>query len=194
MLISANSTAWRNFTRHLLKWEGKTSSDPRDTAARCFPGGIHTNKGITFCTFKEMAPRLGITPVTHARFLKLTDAEVARFMYEYYLQVNGQLYPVNLALAMTEAAFMSGASRALAHLREAVAANGLPARTTAQATQNAAKLPLNKLFASYQSARRSFLERLGASPQYSMFIRGWLNRLADFNAKFTPKSILPFFF
>ena len=66
-MITATSNKWGDFTRHILRWEGKTSSDPRDTASSCYPGGIHTNKGVTFCTFKALAGKLGITPVTHNR-------------------------------------------------------------------------------------------------------------------------------
>lgn len=193
-MITANSRTWNNFVRHILKWEGKTSSDPRDAAAKCFPGGIHTNKGITFCTFKAMAPKLGITPVTHARFLKLTDAEVGLFIYEFYKEVKGYEFPAPLALAMTEAAWASGSARAFAHLRQAMANAGLPAKTNTQAIDSTRKLPSVSLFSRYQGVRKAYLESLGQSSRFSMFIKGWLNRFNDFNKKFAPTSMFPFFF
>ena len=193
-MITANSRTWNNFVRHILKWEGKTSRDPRDKAAKCFPGGIHTVKGITFCTFRSLAPKLGITPVTHARFLKLTDAEVGLFIYEFYKEVRGYEFPSNLALAMTEAAWMSSSSTALSHLRQAMANAGLPARTTKEAIDSTRKLPSVTLFSRYQGVRKAFLESLGKRKDYSQYLTGWLNRFNDFNKKFTPTSLFPFFF
>lgn len=194
-MITSNSTTWNNFTRHILRWEGKTSKDPRDTAASCYPGGIHTNKGITFCTFKALAGKLGITPVTHARFLKLTDQEVGLFIYEFYNSVRGAELPDSVALAATEAAWGSGPGRALQHLRDSVRDLGKPAATTTAAIKAAGSIPQRQLFDAYQSRRRAFIEGLGAQPKYAMFLRGWLNRLRSFNTTFRPAAaFLPLFF
>jgi lysozyme family protein len=140
-MISAASNTWSKYTAHILRWEGKTSSDPRDTAANCYPGGVHTNKGITFCTFKTLAPKLGISPVTHDRFLKLTDQEVGLFIYEYYKSVKGPELPDSVAVAMTEAAWGSGASRAFTHLRDALRDLGKPVANNTQAIKAAAQIP-----------------------------------------------------
>ena len=194
-MIASNSTTWNNFTRHILRWEGKTSKDPRDTAASCYPGGIHTNKGITFCTFKQLAGKLGITPVTHARFLKLTDAEVGLFIYEFYNSVRGSELPDSVALAATEAAWGSGPGRAFQHLRDSVRDLGKPAATTSAAIKSAGTLPARQLFDAYQTRRRAFIESLGAQPKYAMFLRGWLNRLRSFNTTFRPAAaFIPIFF
>ena len=194
-MIASNSNTWLNFTRHILRWEGKTSSDPRDTAAKCYPGGIHTNKGITFCTFKQLASKLGITPVTHDRFLQLTDQEVGLFIYEFYNSVRGPELPDSLALAATEAAWGSGPGRALQHLRDSVRDLGLPATTTSVAIRSAANIPARQLFDAYQARRKAFIESLGAQPKYAMFLRGWLNRLRSFNTRFRPAALIfPLFF
>ena len=194
-MIASNSNTWLNFTRHILRWEGKTSSDPRDTAAKCYPGGIHTNKGITFCTFKQLASKLGITPVTHNRFLQLTDQEVGLFIYEFYNSVRGPELPDSLALAATEAAWGSGPGRALQHLRDSVRDLGLPATTTSVAIKSAANIPARQLFDAYQARRKAFIESLGAQAKYSMFLRGWLNRLRSFNTRFRPAALIfPLFF
>jgi lysozyme family protein len=194
-MIASNSSTWLNFTRHILRWEGKTSSDPRDTAAKCYPGGIHTNKGITFCTFKQLASKLGITPVTHDRFLQLTDQEVGLFIYEFYNSVRGPELPDSLALAATEAAWGSGPGRALQHLRDSVRDLGLPATTTSVAIRSAANIPARQLFDAYQARRKAFIENLGAQPKYAMFLRGWLNRLRSFNTRFRPAALIfPLFF
>lgn len=193
-MLTVNNSVFLRLTRHILKWEGKTSSDPRDTAAKCFPGGIHTNKGITYCTFKELANKVGISPVTHARFLKLTNAEVNLFIYEFYKMVNGASLKPFLSIAATEAAWASGASRANAQLRETARALGLPARTTAEAVKNLALVSDLKAFQTFQKIREDFYRKLGATPLYSWALKGWLNRINDFNSKFKPVAMLPFFF
>lgn len=182
-------------TKHILFSEGKTSKDPRDKAAKCYPGGIHTNKGITFCTFKALAQKAGVTPVTYDRFLKLTDQDVANFIYLFYLDVKGPDLPDSVALAATEAAWGSGPSRALKHLRDSVQDLGKPAATTQTAIKSAATLPERKLFDAYQKRRESFIRYLGAQPDYSMYLKGWIARLKRFNDRFRPITmILPLFF
>lgn len=194
-MIASNSSTWTSFTRHILRWEGKTSKDPRDTAAKCYPGGIHTNKGITFCTFKSLASKLGITPVTHDRFLKLTDQEVGLFIYEFYKAVRGSELPDTVALAVTEAAWGSGPSRALQHLRDAVTDLGKPTTSNTTAIKTAASLPARQLFDSYQARRKAYIESLGAQPKYAPFLKGWINRLRSFNTNFRPAALIfPIFF
>jgi lysozyme family protein len=191
-MITAADNKWSNFIAHILKWEGKFSKDPRDVAAaRCVrPGQIHTNKGVTFCTFKSMAAILGISPVTYDRFLKLTDAEAARFIYRFYTDVKGSQLPDSIALAMTEAAWMSGATRANTHLRDALRQLGRPVATTAQAITQANRVDTSALFKAYQEKRKEFLQTtLGGQDRYKAFVRGWVNRLNDFTSKFNPFSI-----
>ena len=195
MALQSTSGKFVNLTRHILNSEGKTSSDTRDKAASCYPGGIHTNKGITYCTFKTLAGQAGISPVTHDRFLQLTDADVAKFIYIFYDKVNGSQLPDSVALAATEAAWGSGPGRALQHLRDSVIDLGKPASTTAAAIKSAQTLPERKLFDAYQARREAYIRQLGAQPTYSMFLKGWLARLKRFNATFRPASALfPIFF
>ena len=194
-MISAASNKWGEYTRHILRWEGRTSSDPRDTATSCYPGGIHTNKGVTFCTFRQLAPSLGISPVTHDRFLKLTDQEIGLFIYEFYKNVRGSELPDSVALAATEAAWGSGPGRALQHLRDAVKDLGKPGSSTSQAIQSARSIPEKQLFNSYQARRKAYIQSLGSQPKYSAFLKGWLNRLKAFNITFSPVSaFIPLFF
>jgi lysozyme family protein len=194
-MINAASTKWGEYTRHILRWEGKTSSDPRDTASSCYPGGIHTNKGVTYCTFKTLAPSLGISPVTHNRFLKLTDQEIGLFIYEFYKNVRGPELPDSVALAATEAAWGSGPGRSLQHLRDAVKDLGRPANTTTQAIQSAKTIPEKQLFNSFQARRKAYIQSLGSQSKYASFLKGWMNRLKAFNTNFTPVStFIPLFF
>lgn len=190
-MITAANNKWLNFVNHILKWEGKFSKDPRDTAAKCVkPGQVHTNKGVTFCTFKSMADSLGITPVTYDRFLKLTDQEAARFIYRFYTDVQGSKLPDSLALAMTEAAWGSGSTRAYRHLRDALKDIGRPVTTNIQAISAANSVDTSKLFKAYQDQRKAYLQTtLGSQPKYAPFVKGWINRLNDFTQSFNPFSL-----
>lgn len=196
MAITSSSPIWKKYTQHVLRWEGKTSSDPRDTAASCYPGGIHTNKGVTFCTFKQLAAKIGITPVTHARFLKMTDDEVGRFIFEYYKNIRGSELPNSVAVAMTEAAWGSGQGRAFKHLRDSLSDLGRPVISNSQAIQAAAQVPEKRLFDAYFNQRLNYLANtLGSQTKYAMFRRGWINRQNAFKALFTGVPILlPLFF
>ena len=188
-MLSNSSTAWVNYARHVLKWEGKTSRDPNDNAASCYPGGIHTNKGVTFCTFKQMAQELGITPVTHQRFLAMTDADVAKFMYKFYQAVNGPQLPDSIALLMTEAAWGSGPSRPWRHLFDALGDLGKRVTTRQQAIQEANKVNEARLFDAYNKRRLFFLtETLGRQPKFARYRDGWANRQNDFVRSFQSLS------
>lgn len=186
-MIYNDSSKWIDFTNHILQWEGKTSKDPKDTASKCVDAGkIHTNKGVTYCTFKDNALRLNITPVTYERFLNLSNEDVAKFIYSYYKNVNGQSFADSIALALTESAWGSGTERAYKHLFDALKELGQDAKTKAEAVINASKVPEKVLFDLYLTKRRQYLEFLGKSPKYSKFIKGWLNRFKSFYTNFNP--------
>lgn len=195
MALQSTSSKFIALTKHILGSEGKTSSEKRDPAAKCYPGGIHTNKGVTFCTFLETAKAAGISPITHDRFLKLTDDEVVRIIYIFYKYVKGSELPDSVALAATEAAWGSGPGRALQHLRDSVKDLGKPAATNTAAIKAAALLPERKLFDTYQARRESYLRMLGSQPTWSYALKGWLSRLKRFNQQFRPVStFMPLFF
>jgi len=195
MALQSTSNKFIALTKHILGSEGKTSSDKRDPAAKCYPGGIHTNKGVTFCTFLETAKAAGISPVTHDRFLKLTDDEVVKIIYIFYKYVKGSELPDSVALAATEAAWGSGPGRALQHLRDSVKDLGKPAYTNTAAIKSAALLPERKLFDTYQARREAYLRMLGSQPTWAYALNGWLNRIRRFNQQFRPVStFMPLFF
>ena len=184
-MIYNDSKNWLDYTKHILQWEGKTSKDPQDTASKCVNAGqIHTNKGVTYCTFKDNAERLKITPVSYERFLNLTDEDVAKFIYSFYKNVNGQNFPDSIALAMTESAWGSGTERAYKHLYDALKDLGQEAKTKSEAVINASKIPEKVLFDLYLTKRRQYLEFLGKSEKYSKFLNGWLNRFNSFYNNF----------
>ncbi len=198
-MIQAADTKWIDFVRHILKWEGKQSKDPRDQAAKCVqPDQVHTNRGVTYCTFQALAGSLGVTPVTYERFLAMTDADAGKFIYRFYTDIKGSELPDPIALAMTEAAWGSGPNRAYTHLREALQDIGKVTTSNVEARKAAKLVNTDMLFDKYQSRRRQFLENtLGSQAKYSMFVKGWINRLEDFTKKFNPPVItwgIPLFF
>lgn len=176
-MIQSNSDIWKDYTRHVLKWEGKTSNDPRDTtAAKCVnKGQIHTNKGVTFCTFKQLAGKLGITPITHARFLKLTDYEVGLFIYDFFQKNNPSRFSDRVALSLTEARWLSG-SRAIEHLQKVVKqpVTGVLNEATIQAANN---MDETELLTAYWQERDRFFKGLKNAKTY---YNGWKNRMVSF--------------
>ena len=187
-MIYNDSNIWLKYNKHVLQWEGKTSKDPGDiNPAKCVePGQIHTNKGVTYCTFKSLADKLNVTPNTYERFLNLSDEDVAKFTYSFYKMVNGQNFPDSIALAMTESAWGSNSDRAYKHLYDALNDLGLQTKTKADAVINASKVPEKVLFDLYVTKRRQYLDFLGKSPKYSKYINGWNNRMKSFYSLFSP--------
>ncbi len=191
-MLNNSSPYWISYVKHVLKWEGGKSSNPNDTAARCVsPGQVHTNKGVTYCTFRSLAAGLGVLPVTYNHFLTMTDQEAAKFIFQFYDSISGRDFPDSVAIFLTESAWGSGPSRAIKHLQDALNDLGKPVAVTgtmnAQTTLAAKQIPEAKLFDQYYRRRYSWLiDYLGNLPSYSMFKQGWKNRLTDFNLKYRP--------
>lgn len=188
-MLQNNSNIWLDYTSHILREEGKTSSATSDTASKCVPAGkIHTNKGVTFCTFKTLAGSLSISPITYERFLNLTDEDVAKFIFSYYTMVDGAKFNDSLALAMTEAGWGSGTTRAYQHLYNSLKTFGITVSGKKEAQQEAQKLNESLLFDEYIKQRRKYLLNLMESPKYSMNT-GWIPRLKRFYETFKPESL-----
>ena len=188
-MLYNDSNKWQEYISHVIQWEGGFSKNPSDSAASCVPAGqYHTNKGVTYCTFKDRAGALGISPVTYERFLNLTDEDAAKFLYFYYNNVAGSKLPDSIALAMTEAGWGSGTDRAYKHLYQALSNLGQEAKNKGEAQAKSFLLPENVLFDEYTKVRRAYLNFLTASPKYAPFKNGWNNRLLSFYSKFSPSG------
>jgi len=189
-MINTNSATWKNYVTHVLKWEGKTSSYPGDTAARCYPGGVHTNKGVTYCTFTKYAGELGITPVTHDRFLKLTDSDAGLFIYRFYKNIQGDKFSKDIALSLTETAWLSGPTTAIKTLQNALVAMGkdidVDGKLGPQTITAANLANQKKLYEEFWKERERWLRALGAQSRYQRWLNGWLNRMNSFTGKFNP--------
>lgn len=177
------------YVKHVLKWEGKLSNDPDDTAAKCAPfkGAFHTNKGVTYCTFQTNALSLGIAR-TYNRFVELSDADVSKFVQVFTDAAEASDLPDRLALSVTEAAWGSGPSRAVKHLQDAINALGRKVDVDGDMGNKtltaALSLPEDALYLQYWDERQQFLDMLTLSPKFKKWKNGWNNRLKSFRALF----------
>lgn len=106
---------YRLLIPHMLKWEGKYSSDPKDsarsTSTKKLLNGhpIHTNQGITYATWLNSASKLG-HPKTESGFLNMTSDQWGKIMKRFYWdyvfgdQINSQA----IAELLTEIVWGSG--------------------------------------------------------------------------------------
>jgi len=189
MLITQTSI-WQNYVSHILNFEGKTSKDPRDSANKCapFPGAYHTNKGITYCTFKSFAKSCGIGPVTYDRFLKLTDSDVSAFLYNiYYKDMQGRYIKDPIAFSLIEMAYGSGQATAARHLQKALNNIGIKTRITGrmdlETINQMSKAGIKTLFNALWNVRMDYLKSLSVWDTYK---NGWTARINSFIDKFKP--------
>lgn len=189
MLIT-QTTKWQNFLDHVLFYEGKTSKDPRDSASKCapFPGAYHTNKGITFCTFKAVGPQIGIKNPTYERFLQLTDQDVSKMLYMvFYKSLHGRFMKPEIAFSLIEIAWASGPSVAAKTVQQALNNLKIRARYTGRLDEETLnkmfKVGVKTMFSAIWNARVAWLKTL---PSYATYGDGWMNRINNFTQKFFP--------
>lgn len=180
---------FQQYLHHVLSFEGGLSNDPQDTASHCapFPGAYHTNKGVTYCTFNSISTSLGLSN-DYSTFTRMTDQDIAKFLYYYYNSVRGPEIDDFTALAMTEAAWGSGPKRAVEHLQSALntfgntlAIDGVFGPKTLIAANRANP---KALYREYWKQRRAYINYLLSLPTYDQNRTGWLRRINDFLAKF----------
>lgn len=192
-----SSAQFQQFIKHILSFEGGLSKDPRDTAVRYapFPGAYHTNKGVTYAAFTALAPELGITPVTYDHFIKLTDQEVGKFIYEYYKSISGDKLPGSIGLSVTEAAWGSGPVPAIKQLQNALinlkklspgSADGKFGPKTLKAVQATNE---KLLYDEFWKVRRAFINSLTAQKSYAQYEKGWNRRIDSFLNNIKPVAV-----
>ena len=195
--MDINSAQFQQFVKHILSFEGGLSKDPRDTAVKYAPfvGAYHTNKGVTYAAFTALAPKLGITPVTYDRFLKLSDQDVAKFIYQFYKSVNGDKLPGSVGLSVAEAAWGSGPVPAIRQLQQAlINLKKLPAGSAdgkfGPKTLAAVKATNEKdLYDAFWKVRRAFIDSLTAQKSYAVYARGWNRRIDSFLNTIKPVAV-----
>jgi lysozyme family protein len=188
--MNINDPLFQKYVRFVLSHEGGLSKDANDTAVSCapFPGAYHTNKGVTYCTFTQLANQLGILPVTYDRFTRLTDQEIGKFIFWFYTSVSANRLPDVVGLAVTEAAWGSGSQKAIKQLQTAlndlggtIQIDGIIGEETMQAVNNTGK---TALYQQFWKVRIAFIDYLLTLSQYAQFKTGWHKRINDFLAAF----------
>lgn len=183
-----NSKEWTNYYAYLSRWEGGKSSDQSDTASTQVPnGGVHTNRGITFATFKQLAPKAGIDP-DYNTFLNLTSDQASKITYQYFIESGAaKLKTPAISLLFFEIAWGSGLSNAIIHLKVALQNMGYLQAKTNTFAQNAIlanKVNQKSLYTELLKVRQGFLKQIVINnPTQQKFLQGWLNRLNDFTSK-----------
>ena len=182
---------WKSYLDHLDYFEGKTSKDPNDSAAKCAPfaGAYHTNKGITFCTFKGLATLANIKPVTYDRFLKLSENDVSAILYAgFYEYLNLKFFKPSIALSLMEIAWGSGPSQAAKTLQKALLSLGVKvpvsSRITMEMINGCKKVGIVSLFSAIWKVRLDYLKSLNVWQYYS---EGWTKRIETFKNRFFPR-------
>lgn len=177
-MLTINSPIFLEYAKHILKSEGKTTNNPKDTtAAKMVPAGaIHTNRGVTWYVYKDNATKLGLNP-SYESFVKMGDKEAIKFVYLYYQQNAAGLPPLS-SIAVTESAWASGGQRARLNLIAALKTFGINAANYKDAVIAAKKVDDKKLALEIVNQQQKFYKTLATSnpEKYGSFLTGWTNR------------------
>lgn len=177
----------------ILKWEGGFVNDPADS------GGA-TNKGVTIATYKAYRKAHGMKPPTVADLKKITDAEVLAILKEFFWdkmradEINNQ----SIAELCVQGIWGSGTS----YIKVMQGVIGVKQDGSVGPVTLAAINSANQetLFKRLWERRKKFFEDIVANSvsayerkigrkaterellKYTKkrFLRGWLNRLNDF--------------
>ncbi len=177
-MLTITSPIFLEYAKHILKSEGKTTSNPKDTtAAKMVPAGaIHTNRGVTWYVYRDNATKLGLNP-SYESFVKMGDKEAIKFVYLYYTQNAANLPPLS-SIAVTESAWASGGQRARLNLIAALKTFGINAANFKDAVIAAKKVDDKKLALEIVNQQQKFYKTLATSnpDKYGSFLTGWTNR------------------
>ena len=178
------------FTR---KWEGGLSRDVNDSASKhpCptpFLGknGYHTNIGITYAVWVKM---FGKNNDTRFYAMKAEDwFNVFKTLYWNGVRAD-EFKSQNIAIFVTGMAWGSGAKQAVKSLQQAilncgvtVVKDGIIGNNTIKAANS---IEPQVLFDALTSERERFFRAIGKGKN-AKFLKGWLNRLADYKKTFRP--------
>lgn len=183
------------YVKFVHKWEGGLSRDKADSASK-FPcptphkglTGWHTNIGITYAVWKQMYGKNN-----DDRFYAMdADDWWNVFKTLYWNGVRGDEFKSqNVAIFVTGMAWGSGKVQAVKSLQQAIINCGIPVAKDGilgNKTISAANgLDARVLFDALVAERKRFFEYIGRpGTKNSKFLRGWLNRLADYVKTFRP--------
>lgn len=168
--------------------EGTTSKDPHDSASKdpCpGTGGIHTNKGITWTTFKQLAVRGKYTPTMY-NFVMMSD-DIFDRIFKIFWDDSGAGKIDNQAIANLLMQVQWGSGNTVIFIKKiqqflGLATDGKAGTNTINAINN---YPDKR--ALYEHAHQKRLEFLRGIAAYKDFGKGWearMQKLYKFNQQF----------
>lgn len=182
-----------NYIKVCKKWEGGLSKDKNDSASvnPCptdYKGvsGYHTNKGVTYAAWKNVFGK-----DNDLRFFEMSDEDWFKiFKTKYWDAVKGDRFnSINIAAMVTAFAWGSGAKQAGTTLQKAIKALGKPivvdGKIGNQTIGLANEIDPVILFDKLIELRRAFFHKIAVGKN-EKFLKGWLNRLHDYNKQFRP--------
>lgn len=172
------------------KWEGGLSNDPNDSASKkpCpiivnGKSGYHTNAGITYETW------VGVFGENqNNRFIAMSDEDWNYiFKLKYWDRVQADRIKSDaIAATLVSWAWGSGANRAVRMMQDVVGAkvDGIIGSQTLSLIN---KSDESELFDKCIKKRKDFFEYISRkNPKNLKFLKGWLNRLKEFEQTFKP--------
>tara|TARA_B110000503_G_C7086607_1_gene387582 strand:+ start:802 stop:1359 length:558 start_codon:yes stop_codon:yes gene_type:complete len=181
---------YKQIVPFFYKWEGGLSKDKNDSASSnpCptpYKGvkGYHTNKGVTYTAW------VGVFGTSQdVRFYEMNNEDWgAIFKRGYWDKVKGdKIQFQSIANVLVSWAWGSGARTAVKQIQKVlgVSSDGAIGNQTLNAIHACNEL---ELFDKCVIARGQFFESIARrNPKNLKFLKGWMNRLKDFNSKFRP--------
>jgi lysozyme family protein len=183
--LNVSSFLPSSYIKNIIDFEGGLSKDPRDNAAKTgkTSDGYHTNRGITYATYKDLARKvLGINP-SEKHFKSLKPEEAVKFV-EHYGTSKGLDKLQDPALASLLHSFNWGSGNAMDKKTERVIektlgvdisfVNGKLTDESVDKLNNAESSLRNQLFDNLIAERKDFYKNLD---DYSVYGKGWNRRL-----------------
>lgn len=181
---------YRQIIPFFYKWEGGLSRDTNDSASS-YPcpllvkgvGGYHTNKGVTYRAWVSVFGK-----DKDERFMKMNEADWGLiFKGSYWDKVKGdKIQHQSIANVMVSWAWGSGSVTAVKQMQRVlgITRDGIIGNQTIKAINESNEV---ELFEKCVKAREAFFRYIcETNPKNKKFLKGWLNRLNDFNKQFHP--------
>lgn len=184
----------QDFIKWIKKWEGGKSRATTDTAiSDGGPNGVHTNKGVRWSTYKDCAKACGYT-ATAADFLEMSDKRWEQiFDKRFWNYWQGDKLMVRspfLAFFVVQFAWGAGnggCEKQMANFQRKHMGIVDSNITPKEIVNNFLLTPIPMVVLAKQLIdwKADFFRRLNQPAN----LKGWLNRLRDFEKNFAPYSV-----
>jgi lysozyme family protein len=177
-MLSISDPLFQKYAKHILQSEGKLSKNPKDTTAAKMvpPGQVHTNRGVTWFTYRDNAKKLGLDP-SYNSFITMGDAGAVKFIYLFYNNIAKGLPPLT-SLTITEIGWASGPAKAKKVLVEVLQKMKKTVTTYDNSIKAAYEVDDKLLAQKIVESQKQFYTFLATEnpEKYGSFLKGWLAR------------------